>query len=131
MRRRMIALRIPPGVARHRRARGTELHASCTLAECRDPTVDAPNFIDVNAPALALDFAFVRDLAARFDVERRLPQHHRHASIRQILLGDDLRSDIERIVADELGIMRLVQPAARPSPLASRYPRSSAQNIPR
>src|SRR5438045_7498581 len=97
----VIALGVASPVAGHNRSRPAKLHFAGDLAKRRDAAIDPTHFVDVDAPAFALDLATVGDLPTRFDVERCLAQHYGDASVGKISLGDYLGADVERIVADE------------------------------
>src|SRR5690242_6329240 len=127
----VVAFSITPSVAWHRRARGAEGDFAGAFAECRDAPVDAAHFVNVDAPAFALNFALVGDLTAGLYIKRRLAQHHRDSSVGQILLGDDLRAHVERVVAYEFGAIAFFETAFRFPLPASRLPlpRPSAEYV--
>ena len=64
MRGRMIALGITTFVARHCGVGPAELHGPGNLADRGDAAVDLADFVHVDAPSFAEDFAGVRDLTA-------------------------------------------------------------------
>ena len=97
----MVSLGIATPVARNGCSRPPQLHLAGDFSKRGDASVDFSNFVDVDAPAFALDLATVGDLPTRFDVERCLAQHYGDASVGKISLGDYLGADVERIVADE------------------------------
>src|SRR5690349_9844881 len=108
MGRRVVAFGVATTVARHGGARRTKRHFPRTFPERSDASVDAANFIDLDGPVFSLNLTTIRDLTAGFHIERRLSQHHRDPSIRQILLRDYACLHIERIVSNELGAIALV-----------------------
>src|SRR6266849_1437120 len=101
MRRGVIALGVATTIARNRRPRFSKLHSARYFSERGNPSVDFADFVDVDAPSLALDLTAVGDLAARFGIEWRLAQDHGGATVRQILLGENGGGDVERVVARE------------------------------
>src|SRR5882672_3360921 len=101
MRRGMIALGVAATISRNGRPRFPELHSAHGFSQRRDASVDFADFVDVDAPSLTLDLAAVRDLAAGFRVEWRLPQDHCSAAVGQVLFGEDRGGDVKRVVAGE------------------------------
>src|ERR1700719_679585 len=99
--RRVVALRVAPTIARNGRSRFPELHGTNGFSERRDASVDFADFVDIDAPSVALDLAAVGDLSARFGIKWRLAQDHGGATVRQILLGENGGGDVERVVAGE------------------------------
>src|ERR1700694_2275081 len=71
------------------------------FSERGDVALDSANFVDIDAPAVALDLAAIGDLAARFDVERCLAKDYGGASVREITLGDYVGAHVEGIVSGE------------------------------
>src|SRR5690242_4433292 len=109
MRRGVVALRISTTIGRNPRQRTTELEDADDLSDRRRPAIDLANIVDGHTPTITKDFTLIRDLAARFRIERRLAKHHRDAAVRQMSNCGDRRLDFDRIVADERSLE-----AARP-----------------
>src|SRR5215210_5367019 len=110
MRRGVIALGVTSPIARDARARFSQRHLARHFAEGGDPSIDAPDFVDVDAPAFAGYLAAVGDLSAGFGVKRRLAQHYGDASVGEVALGDDIGIDLEGVVAREGYSWRRVEP---------------------
>ena len=77
----VIPLGVTAAIARDARASLAELHFTGDLAERGSPPVNLADLVDIDAPAFALYLAAIRDLAARFGVERCLAQHYRYSSV--------------------------------------------------
>src|SRR4029079_4428820 len=107
----VIALGIAASIAWDRRVRFADVNFSGCFPDSGDAAIDLPHFIDVDAPAFADDLAPIRDLTARFGIERRLAQNYRGASVGQLALGEYGGVDVERVVAGEGDTIA----AARPS----------------
>src|SRR5712664_321307 len=95
MRRCVIALCVAPTIARNCRPRFSKLHSARYFSERGNPSVDFADFVDVDAPSLALDLTAVGDLAAGLGVEWRLAQDHGSAAVGQVLFGEDRGGDVK------------------------------------
>src|ERR1700687_340488 len=99
MRRGVIALGVAPTISRHGRPRFPKLYSAKDFSERGDASVDFADFVDVDAPSLALDLAAIGHLPARFDIKRRFTKDHGRTPVRQIPLCDYLGSDVQFVVA--------------------------------
>src|SRR6478672_9469373 len=101
MRRGVIALGIAPRLAWHGRSRLSDGDFAADLADGGDASVDFPNFVDVDSPAVTGYLATVGDLAARLRVERCLAQHYGGASVGEIAHGHHCGVRLEGVVSNK------------------------------
>jgi hypothetical protein len=78
----MIPLRVPSTIARHDGTRAADLYSPTYFTERGDTSVNLSNFVDVDAPAIALDLSAVGNLSARLDIKRCLAENHCRPSVR-------------------------------------------------
>src|SRR5207237_2021808 len=82
VRRRVIALGLPPPLARHTRRNAPETEGARERTDRGRPAVDLAHVVDLDMPTVADDLAPVGDLTARFRVEGRFPQEHGDPAVR-------------------------------------------------
>src|SRR5690242_10965199 len=98
----VIALRVAPPRGRHARHDGPEVERPLERTDRGDAAIDLLDVIDRHAPPVAHDLTYVRYLAARLRIERRLTQDDRDASrLLEPAHRDHLRLDLDRLVAHE------------------------------